>query len=46
MTHSFSGGVGLVLPTGVWEVLAIRRTKGVIDPMKIGEAVVEAKAKK
>lgn len=44
--YSFSGGVDLVLPTGVWQVLAIRGPKGVIDPMKLGKAVIEAKSKK
>ena len=44
--YSFTGGVDVVLPTGVWEVLAIRGPKGVIDPMKLAKAVVEAKTKK
>lgn len=44
--YSFTGGVHVVLPTGVWQVLAIRGPGGGLDPMKVGKALVEAKLKK
>lgn len=44
--YSFTGGVTVVLPGGVWEVLAIRGPGGGLDPMKLGKALVEAKFKK
>lgn len=44
--YSFTGGVHVVLPTGVWQVLAIRGPGGGLDPMKLGQALVEAKRAK
>ena len=44
--YSFTGGVHVVLPTGVWQVIAIRGPGGGLDPMLLGKAIVEAKLKK
>lgn len=44
--YSFSGGVNVVLPDGVWQVLTIQGPGGGLDSMKLAQAIVTAKSKK
>ena len=43
--YTFTGGVNVVLPKGVWQIIAHRGPGAGLDPTKIARALVDAQAK-